>query len=160
MADALMSTEKKLAIAKGLHELGDWLQAHPDVPMLWYDVPAIGVYATSFPDDGLGKLYKTSPGAVARLMKGGAKVHKRSYGETFNLSVEFSGGIQYSISLGRDAVCRPTRYESQEIVEVSCADEARKAELQAELAALEVRTVTGHRQVPVAFDCPPSLLAA
>ena len=156
---SLATTEQRNDLIQGYRELADWLEAHPEAPIEPWQY-GITMDTKYLPDEGLGKVIKTSPGHVAKWMKGGRKVHKDSYYGTYRLRVEFAGGLEYAVRFGEGDVCKPKAFVTVDKTEVRITDEARAEELREELAALEEVVVVGTEQRVTEWACPPSLLKA
>ncbi len=78
-------------IIRGLREFADWLEEHPDVR-----VDTIGIGST---------VYGATRDQVVAAARAGRKFDKHFYGGTFMGTVAFPGGVTYSVSSSREAVC-------------------------------------------------------
>lgn len=149
---SVSTVDQRAEYAAGLRALADWVET-TEFPVHYYGLAThLVCYSDWYEDEDFVKRV----GSAARLIGGFVKKGVEYEGGNFHLLRSFGGDVGFRFSITRKSVCSQT--EEDEIVEEDVpVDEARAAELKAELEAMETtkRKVVKTKTV---YVCPPSLL--
>lgn len=146
--NAAATKERITEYADGLRALADWIET-TELPICKY---SFDYTLTNF------SVYLDDPPEVGAAIKMiGGNVKKDAFDSSFYLKRKFGGGVSFSHSMEREAICTPVTKTVEEDVEV-VVDLKEYERLQAKLGAMP-RTIVKREVDVTEWQCPPSLLA-
>lgn len=142
-----LGKQERAETIKGMRELADWLEAHPDVPV--YSSPYMALFSSWAEGDPIA----TSPQRMAKAMGKAEKSYDSTY---IALKQGFSGGVYYEFNFMREEVCEPKVVGEREKKEPRYQVGDKLLTLE-ELNEFKTEIVVGTEPI-VEYVCPDSLL--